>query len=779
MPDLTRHLVLDNGLHLTVRHAPHLKRSAAAVRVQAGSHDAPAAWPGLAHFLEHLLFLGTARFPLEDGLMRHVQRQGGQVNASTRERTTDFFFEVPPSALAGSLERLCQMLAEPDLSLDRQRREREVIHAEFIAWSRDAQAQQAFARLQRFSPRHPLSGFHAGNRYTLPIHDPAFQQALHGFHQRFYQGAHVTLSLCGPQPLEALLAVGDTFGRLLRAGTPVPRRAPPPLLGAPLAPRQDGTHLDLLFAHEALPEGNEAALEALLSWLTDDREGTWRGLLERRGWVREVSTEVLYSHAGQASWRLQLHLEDPAHAVQVQRLLQGWLGFLATHDLTPLYDAFGRVQQAQGERASALDLARHDSTGRAFGPLDAPARRALGVLLDQLPTVEQGAWHLPAPDPWLDPALPALAHQPLPQQMAVSDALPTPHALAVVYLRWQFAQPLQARAFAHLARRLNALQARARRAAITLHADDLGADWQLRCTGRPAALLHALPDVLAALQAPLADDACDTPDLEPPLMPIRALLKHLPACLARDAVPEPCADERPGQAVLDRRWQEAHWHGMALGFDPHALATLGAILQPLPGQAARIAPLPAHVSARWHTVATASREHALLLFCPVPATCEAEGRLLAQALQGPFYQRLRVELQLGYAVFSGFRTVEGRHGLLFGVQSPGTDPHRLLAHVREVLDADVPLTPALRQALRDQLAPSTLDDQEAAAWYWQAYLAGRATRLDDLRRRLAEATQADLDRVLSGLRRVDSGWQCLANGPAPSDESAWGSHSVH
>ena len=73
MPDLTRHLVLDNGLHLTLRHASHLKRSAAALRVQAGSHDAPAAWPGLAHFLEHLLFLGTARFPLEDGLMRHVQ----------------------------------------------------------------------------------------------------------------------------------------------------------------------------------------------------------------------------------------------------------------------------------------------------------------------------------------------------------------------------------------------------------------------------------------------------------------------------------------------------------------------------------------------------------------------------------------------------------------------------------------------------------------------------------------------------------------------------------
>lgn len=776
MPDLTRHLVLDNGLQLTLRHAPHLKRSAAALRVHAGSHDAPTAWPGLAHLLEHLLFLGTARFPLEDGLMRHVQRQGGQVNASTRERTTDFFFEVPPSALAGSLERLCQMLVEPDLSLARQRREREVIHAEFIAWSRDAQAQQAFMRLQRVSPRHPLSGFHAGNRYTLPVHDPAFQQALHGFHQRFYQGAHITMSLCGPQPLEALQALGETYGRSLRADTPVPRRPPPPLTESSLLPCQEGPRLDLLFAHEALPEGADAALEALLDWLTDDREGTWRGVLERRGWVQEVNAEVLYSHAGQALWHVQLHLDDPTRAAEVQRLLQGWLGFLVTQDLTPLHDDFDRVQRAQGERASALDLARRDSRERPFQALDAQARHALQALLAQVPTAEHGAWHLPPADPWLDPALPTRSDRPLPPQMVICDALPARQRLVILYLRWQFVQPLTALEVTRLAHRLSALQTRARRAAITLHGEALGADWQLRCTGRPAAVLQALPDVLAALQAPLTDDACDALDAEPPLMPIRALLKHLPECLAPDATPEPRAD---GQAALGTQWQDARWHGMALGFDPQALAILGAVLHSLPGQAARPAPRPLPEGPRWHTVATASREHALLLFCPVPATREAEGRLLAQALQGPFYQRLRVELQLGYAVFSGFRTVEGRHGLLFGVQSPGTDPHRLLAHVREVLDAGVALTPALRHALLDQFAPSTLDDQETATWYWQAHLAGWTGCLDGLRQRLETVTQADLDQVLSRLRGAEHGWQCLANGPAPLDGHPWGSRSVH
>lgn len=55
-------LTLANGLRVSLRHASRLKRCAAALRVAAGSHDAPLAWPGLAHFLEHLLFLGTELF---------------------------------------------------------------------------------------------------------------------------------------------------------------------------------------------------------------------------------------------------------------------------------------------------------------------------------------------------------------------------------------------------------------------------------------------------------------------------------------------------------------------------------------------------------------------------------------------------------------------------------------------------------------------------------------------------------------------------------------------
>lgn len=55
-------LTFANGLRATVIHAPGASRAAALLRIARGSHDEPEAFPGLAHFIEHLLFLCGERF---------------------------------------------------------------------------------------------------------------------------------------------------------------------------------------------------------------------------------------------------------------------------------------------------------------------------------------------------------------------------------------------------------------------------------------------------------------------------------------------------------------------------------------------------------------------------------------------------------------------------------------------------------------------------------------------------------------------------------------------
>ena len=761
MPDATRHLTLANGLQLTLRHAPRLKRSAAALRVHAGSHDAPGKWPGLAHFLEHLFFLGTPRFALADGLMRYVQALGGQVNASTRERTTDFFFEVPANALAGGLERLCQMLAEPDLGIERQRSEREVIHAEFIAWSRNPQAQQQFALLQSVSPGHPLGAFHAGNRHTLALQAPAFQQALEGFHQRFYHGGQITLSLCGPQPLDELEQLARQHANLFATGERVPQALPPPLSAATTR---------LVFTHENLPAGAEQALELLITCLGDSRPGTWLDALRQRGWLQGFKAEKLYAFAGQLLWHLDLQLSPDASPDEVDALLQGWFGFMSQADAEQLHAEFCLLQHSRERSASALELARRDSAGQPFAGLDAQGLLAFSALLEGLPGRQYGQWQLPPVEALLMADLPHAKPQPLPVALKASDQLPDTRQYAALYLRWRVPSPLRQRLHEVLERALHPMQVRCERASVQLQFSAAGDDWQLRCAGLPAAVLRAVEQVLALMLRPPASCWLPSSAQPPALIPIRALLKQLPdAILGATSAPLPAGTLE--QQQLDSLWQHTSWHGLATGFDAAALNTLATALQHCPGQGTAPGPLPTLANHRWQHAEVPGSEHALLLFCPVPAANEAAGRLLAQLLQGPVYQRLRVELQLGYAVFSTFRQVEGVGGLLFGVQSPHASQAQILDHLLTLLRQGVTLDLAARQALAGQFDEPAMANAEVAEWVWQTHLAKQSCRLDELHRAILNMRQTDLDHLLSHLLDAGSTWLCLANAAAP--DSSW------
>ncbi|MFF7105885.1 pyrroloquinoline quinone biosynthesis protein PqqF [Pseudomonas sichuanensis] len=770
MPVATRQLSLANGLQLTLRHSPRLKRSATALRVHAGSHDAPPEWPGLAHFLEHLFFLGTSRFPLEAGLMRYVQSQGGQVNASTRERTTDFFFEVPPNALAGGLERLCQMLAEPDLSRDRQRREREVIHAEFIAWSRNKEAQRDFVLLQSVSQRHPLGGFHAGNRHTLQLQNERFQKALAQFHHHFYRGGQITLSLVGPQPLDELERMGRRHGELFASGPRMEQQAPPPLLDSPLRqPDSYKTRHDLLYAHEGLPPGAEQALNLLLSLLSDNRPGTWLAEIRQRGWVQRCKANLLHAHAGQMLWHIQLQLTDSASLPQIQALLHSWFAFIKRQAPEHLNDAYTVLQRRHELARGALDLARRDSMGQPYQGLDEQGLAGLAKLLDDLPQRGAGHWKLPPAEPLLDTEMPPRS-APLPDGLALDLSLPSVRQYATLYLRWRIPSPLRQRFQAILECSLQPLMERAERVALSLCFSTSGEYWQLRSSGQPAAVIRCITEALSMLHTPSTHCWKAPPATQPALPPIRALLKALPdVLLSADQQPQPSCIPKPSQ--LDSLWQQASWQGLAIGFDERQQGALGAALQyilGLPGEART----PANFTGRfWHQVMPLGSEHALLLFCPLPAALQGCGRLLAQLLQGPFYQRLRVELQLGYAVFSAFHQVDGVGGLLFGVQSPHASHAQILDHLLQLLKDGVRLDIHARQQLAAQFEESAMTNAEVAEWAWQAHLATQNPDLSYMSRSILTVEQAQLDDLLRQLLDAEHGWLCLANAAAPN--SSW------
>ncbi|CAI8785113.1 pyrroloquinoline quinone biosynthesis protein PqqF [Pseudomonas chlororaphis] len=802
---------LANGLRVSLHHVPRLKRCAAALRVSAGSHDVPLAWPGLAHFLEHLLFLGTERFPVEQSLMAYVQRHGGQVNASTGERHTDFFFELPAADFAAGLERLADMLTHPRMSQEDQLREREVLHAEFIAWSRDAAAQRQFALLDGLSAEHPLRAFHAGNRYSLNVPRPAFQQALQAFYQAHYHSGQMSLSLAGPQSLEELKALAERFGAVLAIAEAQPQDAPVPLLTSAQQHYQqlEGSHLNLLLACEQLPTAAREALDFLCTWLASGKPGGLLATLKERKLVEGLKAAPLYQFACQTLLHIQFDLTEQGarQPEQVSELFFDWLAFFSSQDDWPaMRDEYALLQQRKRQVASALALARLNNE-QLEPQLSDLGVTALKVLLSQLQTPQAASsgihWQLPAPNPFLRSSAPTAraglirgqtsAHRGLrtfaqdrlrqrreSSAMTFSQAIADDTGEAALYLRWRLQSRLPQELRNRLQNHLRNLQDDGLQAGVELSFGVSGNQCLLTLKGLPEPMPAMLQQALLELSQPGAAFWQMSPAAPTSLLPIRQLLQELPErCLDIPASQAPHPLDEQGWQTL---WEDARWDGLAIGL-VHAQGAIGAALGKAPGTADSQLSAPPSIAAQqhWHELATGSGEQALLLFCPAPGSTlqqEASWRLLGQLGQMPFYQRLRVELQLGYAVFSGVRQINGQTGLLFGVQSPSAALSEILEHIRAFLAR----LPELIEALDD----SSLDDLKAnlaaqfdaralpvaqlAELLWQGRLAGHPSDyLEQLQQEMIAATRPQLLLAAEQLQQAQGGWRCLANGACPGE----------
>ena len=64
--------------------------ASASLAINVGSFNNPSSRPGLAHFVEHMLFLGSDKYPDEGSYSEHVAANGGAVNAYTEFEWTNF-----------------------------------------------------------------------------------------------------------------------------------------------------------------------------------------------------------------------------------------------------------------------------------------------------------------------------------------------------------------------------------------------------------------------------------------------------------------------------------------------------------------------------------------------------------------------------------------------------------------------------------------------------------------------------------------------------------------
>ena len=119
--------VLDNGLRVLTAEMPHTRSVAMFIAVGAGSRYETAHQAGISHFLEHLPFKGTRRWPTALAISEAVEGVGGMMNAATDREMTSFWCKVASVHADRALPVLLDLVRHPLLDAAEMEKEREVI----------------------------------------------------------------------------------------------------------------------------------------------------------------------------------------------------------------------------------------------------------------------------------------------------------------------------------------------------------------------------------------------------------------------------------------------------------------------------------------------------------------------------------------------------------------------------------------------------------------------------------------------------------------------------
>ncbi len=162
-----QNLVLSNGLRVLLVHNDETQKSAAALAVNAGHFNDPVDRQGLAHFLEHMLFLGTEKYPDGSEYQKFISQYGGSNNAWTATEHTCFFFDINHHHFAEALDRFSQFFIAPLLSEEFINKERKNIDAEFKLKLKDDIRRLYDVHKETINPKHPFAKFSVGSLETL------------------------------------------------------------------------------------------------------------------------------------------------------------------------------------------------------------------------------------------------------------------------------------------------------------------------------------------------------------------------------------------------------------------------------------------------------------------------------------------------------------------------------------------------------------------------------------------------------------------------------------
>lgn len=332
--------------------------------IWSGSRNDPHHLPGLAHFVEHMLFKGTTkRRPWH--ILNRMERVGGELNAYTSKEDTFVYTSAPRAELVRSVELLADLLAHstfPQREIERER----IVVADEINLYKDTPSEQIYDDFEELLLQgHPLAHGILGHRDSLALMGT---QECEAYAQSAFTAENMVFFCMGQVGEQRFCEVAERYlgqvwprqgAQSERGGTPI---FTPFCKRVPTATHQAHALLGGQAPSMHAPERVESSV--LMNILAGLSMNTRLNLLlrEQRGWVYTV--ESTYTSLPDTGWWQIYFGTDPCHAEQALAVTYKELERMRTQLLSSVA-LKGWVKQLKGQLA--LSSEQSESTFLSFG----------------------------------------------------------------------------------------------------------------------------------------------------------------------------------------------------------------------------------------------------------------------------------------------------------------------------------------------------------------------------------------------------------------------------
>jgi insulysin len=198
-----KYIQLKNEMRCILVSDPEADKSSITMSVEVGSVMDPREYQGLAHFWEHMLFLGTEKYPVENHYGKFISEHGGKKNAATSFEKTYYYFDISNEHLNTAADIFSQFFKWPLFNESAVEREINAVDSEFRKnYQLDSRKLYQLFKSHATNPLSHFSKFQTGNLDHLS--KPEIRDALIKFHSNYYSSNLMNLCIYGRDPIDDL-----------------------------------------------------------------------------------------------------------------------------------------------------------------------------------------------------------------------------------------------------------------------------------------------------------------------------------------------------------------------------------------------------------------------------------------------------------------------------------------------------------------------------------------------------------------------------------------------